>query len=198
MVEATLENIRETFRHLSDEADRRHRRLLADRHVEGIPRRRPLHRSDRPLHGGASHHHPAQRLPPHRPGEQLARPADRHGQARRAADLRHPPLSGKPGPLRREGASARRRRSCCSPTSGCRRSPASPATSSPGAPRVPSPWDSSAALFVVAETLIGELTRQLETDSARRIREMEGAALMLWQICSRSPAVCSPANLTQI
>ena len=42
-----------------------------------------------------------------------------------------------------------------------------------GRTAVPSPWDSSAALFIVAETLIGELTRQLEADSARRIREME-------------------------
>ena len=42
-----------------------------------------------------------------------------------------------------------------------------------GRTAVPSPWDSSAALFVVAEALIGELTRQLEADSARRIREME-------------------------
>jgi DNA-binding MurR/RpiR family transcriptional regulator len=42
-----------------------------------------------------------------------------------------------------------------------------------GRTAVPSAWDSSAALFVVAETLIGELTLQLETDSARRIREME-------------------------
>jgi DNA-binding MurR/RpiR family transcriptional regulator len=38
---------------------------------------------------------------------------------------------------------------------------------------IPSPFDSSAALFVVAETLIGELTRRLEADSAKRIREME-------------------------
>jgi DNA-binding MurR/RpiR family transcriptional regulator len=38
---------------------------------------------------------------------------------------------------------------------------------------VPSAFDSSAALFVVAETLIGELTRRLEADSAKRIREME-------------------------
>ena len=38
---------------------------------------------------------------------------------------------------------------------------------------MPSPWDSSAALFVVAETLIGGLTRALEPDGARRIREME-------------------------
>ncbi|MEW9805458.1 MurR/RpiR family transcriptional regulator [Mesorhizobium marinum] len=38
---------------------------------------------------------------------------------------------------------------------------------------VPSPWDSSASLFVIAETLIGELTRLLETESARRIGEME-------------------------
>ena len=38
---------------------------------------------------------------------------------------------------------------------------------------IPSPFDSSAALFVLAETLVGELTRRLEADSARRIREME-------------------------
>ncbi len=38
---------------------------------------------------------------------------------------------------------------------------------------VPSPWDSSASLFVVAEILIGELTRRLEAGSARRIEEME-------------------------
>ncbi|MEQ1955286.1 MurR/RpiR family transcriptional regulator [Mesorhizobium sp. CN2-181] len=43
----------------------------------------------------------------------------------------------------------------------------------PGRTGVPSPWDSSAALMVVAETLIGGLTRALETDGARRIREME-------------------------
>ncbi len=42
-----------------------------------------------------------------------------------------------------------------------------------GRTAVPSAWDSSAALFVFAETLIGELTRALEQDSARRIREME-------------------------
>lgn len=42
-----------------------------------------------------------------------------------------------------------------------------------GRTAVPSPWDSSAALFVVTETLIGAVTRQLEADSARRIREME-------------------------
>lgn len=43
-----------------------------------------------------------------------------------------------------------------------------------GRTAVPSPWDSSAALFVVAETLIGAVTRQMEPNSARRIREMEG------------------------
>jgi DNA-binding MurR/RpiR family transcriptional regulator len=42
-----------------------------------------------------------------------------------------------------------------------------------GRTAVPSPWDSSAALFVVAETLIGELTRRLEAGAARRIGEME-------------------------
>ena len=41
-----------------------------------------------------------------------------------------------------------------------------------GRTAVPSPWDSSAALFVVAETLVGELSRGLP-DSAGRIREME-------------------------
>lgn len=43
----------------------------------------------------------------------------------------------------------------------------------PGRTGVPSPWDSSAALMVVAETLIGGLTTALEAESARRIREME-------------------------
>jgi DNA-binding MurR/RpiR family transcriptional regulator len=42
-----------------------------------------------------------------------------------------------------------------------------------GRTAVPSPWDSSAALFIVAEMLIGELTRRLESESARRIGEME-------------------------
>ena len=42
-----------------------------------------------------------------------------------------------------------------------------------GRTAVPSAWDSSAALFVVAEMLIGGVTRRLEADSARRIREME-------------------------
>jgi DNA-binding MurR/RpiR family transcriptional regulator len=42
-----------------------------------------------------------------------------------------------------------------------------------GRTAVPSAWDSSAALFVAAEALIGELTRQLEAGSAKRIREME-------------------------
>jgi DNA-binding MurR/RpiR family transcriptional regulator len=42
-----------------------------------------------------------------------------------------------------------------------------------GRTAVPSAWDSSAALFVVAETLIGEITRSLEKVSAQRMREME-------------------------
>lgn len=42
-----------------------------------------------------------------------------------------------------------------------------------GRTAVPSAWDSCAALFLVAETLIGETTRASEQDSARRIREME-------------------------
>lgn len=42
-----------------------------------------------------------------------------------------------------------------------------------GRTAVPSAWDSSAALFVVAETLIAEVTQRLETESARRISEME-------------------------
>ncbi|WP_421916378.1 MurR/RpiR family transcriptional regulator [Mesorhizobium sp.] len=42
-----------------------------------------------------------------------------------------------------------------------------------GRTAVPSAWDSSAALFVVAEALIGAVTRQLEPDGTRRIREME-------------------------
>jgi DNA-binding MurR/RpiR family transcriptional regulator len=42
-----------------------------------------------------------------------------------------------------------------------------------GRTAVPSAWDSSAALFIVAETLIAATTRRLEAESARRIREME-------------------------
>jgi len=42
-----------------------------------------------------------------------------------------------------------------------------------GRTAAPSAWDSSAALFVVAETLISALTLRLEAESARRIREME-------------------------
>ena len=42
-----------------------------------------------------------------------------------------------------------------------------------GRTAVPSAWDSSAALFVFAEALIGELTRALETESAARIRAIE-------------------------
>jgi DNA-binding MurR/RpiR family transcriptional regulator len=42
-----------------------------------------------------------------------------------------------------------------------------------GRTAVPSPWDSSAALFVVVETLIAAVTRRLEADGARRLREME-------------------------
>ena len=38
---------------------------------------------------------------------------------------------------------------------------------------VPSAWDSSAALFVVAETLTGEITRHLQDESAERMRELE-------------------------
>ena len=43
-----------------------------------------------------------------------------------------------------------------------------------GRTAAPSAWDSSAALFVVAETLIGELTRVMEVESAKRLAEMEG------------------------
>jgi DNA-binding MurR/RpiR family transcriptional regulator len=38
---------------------------------------------------------------------------------------------------------------------------------------VPSAWDSSAALLVVAETLVGEITRHLGNESTRRIGELE-------------------------
>jgi DNA-binding MurR/RpiR family transcriptional regulator len=42
-----------------------------------------------------------------------------------------------------------------------------------GRTAVPSAWDSSAALFVVTETLIAAVTRQLEAASAKRIRDLE-------------------------
>ncbi|MGE0500730.1 MAG: MurR/RpiR family transcriptional regulator [Rhizobiaceae bacterium] len=38
---------------------------------------------------------------------------------------------------------------------------------------VPSPWDSSASLFVVVETLVGEATRRAGDAGARRIRDLE-------------------------
>jgi len=42
-----------------------------------------------------------------------------------------------------------------------------------GRTAVPSAWDSSSSLFVTVETLIGALTRKLEAEGARRIREIE-------------------------
>ncbi|WP_184769570.1 MurR/RpiR family transcriptional regulator [Aminobacter carboxidus] len=42
-----------------------------------------------------------------------------------------------------------------------------------GRTAVPSAWDSSAALFVAAEAVIGALTRQLESEGAKRIRAIE-------------------------
>ncbi len=42
-----------------------------------------------------------------------------------------------------------------------------------GRTAVPSPWDSSAALMVVAELVIAELTRALELESSRRIKAIE-------------------------
>lgn len=42
-----------------------------------------------------------------------------------------------------------------------------------GRTAVPSAWDSSASLFVVAETLISAVTTHLETESEARIREIE-------------------------
>lgn len=42
-----------------------------------------------------------------------------------------------------------------------------------GRTAVPSAWDSTASLFVVAETLIGAVTVDLEAGSGERIREME-------------------------
>ncbi|KXF76048.1 RpiR family transcriptional regulator [Paramesorhizobium deserti] len=38
---------------------------------------------------------------------------------------------------------------------------------------VPSAWDSTAALFIVAEVLIAEITRHAEETASKRIREME-------------------------
>lgn len=42
-----------------------------------------------------------------------------------------------------------------------------------GRTAVPSAWDSTASLFVVAETLISTVTAHMETESEERIREME-------------------------
>lgn len=42
-----------------------------------------------------------------------------------------------------------------------------------GRTAVPSPWDSSATLFVAAEAVIGAVTRRFEADTPQRLREME-------------------------
>ncbi|MFC5386246.1 MurR/RpiR family transcriptional regulator [Aquamicrobium segne] len=42
-----------------------------------------------------------------------------------------------------------------------------------GRTAMPSAWDSSVAQFTIAESLIDALTRRLETESAKRIREIE-------------------------
>jgi len=42
-----------------------------------------------------------------------------------------------------------------------------------GSIALPSAWDSSAAIFVLTETIIGEMTRVLEKDSAERLSELE-------------------------
>ena len=42
-----------------------------------------------------------------------------------------------------------------------------------GRTAVPSAWDSSAALFVVAERLIAGVTERVPEESAARIREMD-------------------------
>ncbi|EJN04557.1 MurR/RpiR family transcriptional regulator [Phyllobacterium sp. YR531] len=42
-----------------------------------------------------------------------------------------------------------------------------------GRTAVPSPWDSSSALFLIAETLVAEVTRKLEQSGADRIRDLE-------------------------
>lgn len=43
-----------------------------------------------------------------------------------------------------------------------------------GRTAMPSAWDSSTALFAISESLIDAVTRRLENAGARRIREMEG------------------------
>ena len=113
-----------------------------------------------------------------RTGEQLARPADRHGQARRAGHLRHQALPGEPGPLCREGASARRPdRAVHRPVAVADRPFRAPCDRRPHRGAVA--WNSSAALFVVAEALIGELTRQLELHQRSTAARDRPAALNL-------------------
>ena len=66
MLEATLENIRETFRHISDTADRRHRGAARQPRAKAFLVGGRFTDPHRPLHGRASHDHPAQRLPSRR------------------------------------------------------------------------------------------------------------------------------------
>ena len=86
-------------------------------------------------------------------------------------DLRHPPLSGQPArasPKRRIGAGVHIvlfTDQWLSPIARFARHVVA------GRTAVPSAWDSSAALFVVAETLIGEVTRRLEGERAADPRD---------------------------
>ena len=172
MVEAIVENIRETFRHISTKQVVDIVALLADQPLEGVPGRRPLHRPDRPLHGRAPDDHPAQRLPS---DGQESNWRDRLIDMGKRDVLVIFDIRRYQESLVRFAEKAHQRGvqivlftdQWLSPIARFARHVIA------GRTAVPSPWDSSAALFVVAETLIGELTRQLEADSARRIREME-------------------------
>ena len=75
-LEATLENIRETFRHVSDKQLREIVEQLSNLRAKTFLIGGRFTRSDRPLHGSAPDDHPSKRVPSHRAGEQLA------GQAR--------------------------------------------------------------------------------------------------------------------
>ncbi len=170
-VEATIDNLRETFNHLSPrQADeivsllatsRGSVHIVGGRFTDGLARYMAAHLSIiRPASSISGS------------GKQSPRPADRHGTTRRAGDLRHPPLPGQPARLCRGGAQAR-----------CRhRAPDRPVALSDRAVRAPRRGRPNhrtlrlgflASLMVVSEALIAATTRRLEETSARRIGEIE-------------------------
>ena len=108
---------------------RRHHRPPRQSAAPDRSRGRPLYRPARPISRQSPACVAAGREPCRRAACRLARTRRGHGPQRRPRLLRHPPLPGRRDPSSpRRRPPAARRPSCCSPISGSRPSPRSPAT----------------------------------------------------------------------